>query len=568
MQHNEKSGHHVQTHVLSDTLAACKTALVYALVIGFVTSLLILAPAIYSLQVLDRVISSGSLETLAMLTLIVLFALIFLHIMQAVRAFASTRVAHWLEMKLAPTVWYELLKHGAQSGGEISSQAVQDVGQIKQLISQPNSMTALDTPWSVIFISVLFLIHPYVGLLALFGSVGLVGLAWLHDKSSRKIMETVNQNTHQTQQDIAHSIRNSEVIIALGITPHIIQKWQTRYNENHHNYAIASDRMQSISHISRFLRFFLQVAITGLGGYLVLQAELTVGAMIASSIITGRVFAPFEAAINSWGQFINASLAYARLQELLQDSQDHKPMQLPEPKGNLSLSNVYFIPEGYGSTIIKNLSFELKSADILGVVGSSAAGKSTLAKLLIGIWYPSSGSVRLDNADITQWDRIELGKHIGYLPQDIELFDGSVKDNIARLDPQISANAVTQAAQFAGIHEMILALPQGYDTIIGSAGLPLSPGQKQRIGLARAFLGEPKLVVLDEPNSNLDGAGEIALTQAIKQAKKRGITVVIISHRPQIMTLTDKMLVLTPGQTPIFNDTKTMMQNMQKEKVL
>lgn len=550
--------------ILENHLNACRKVIYYSLGLSLVGNLLLLALPIYSLQVLDRVISSGSTETLAMLTVVVVGALIALGLIQMARSFISVRMGEWLEKKLSPALFSHSISSSVLAMGKTGgTQQLRDLSVIKNFIAGQTLTALLDAPWSLIFIAILFMIHPINGFIAVGGGVALLILAIINDKITKPPLDASNEYNVKSMAQAEIAVRNAEAVEAMGMLSAVSKNWHKISAKGVELQTIASDYSSIIGGISKFLRFALQVAVIGVGGYLVLQGELTVGAIIAGSILISRALAPFEASITSWKGFVSARKSYTRLQESLNKfSERAQTMELPAPEGNLSVEDVYFKPAGAEKPTLKAINFKLNAGEILGMVGPSAAGKSTLAKIITGVWKPVAGVVRLDNADVYSWDRENFGHHVGYLPQDVELFNGSIKDNIARMRSDADAKDVIEAAKAAGVHKMILSLPAGYDTEIGISGSILSAGQRQRVGLARAFFGNPKLIVLDEPNANLDSEGEQALLVALKYAKSKKITTIIISHRPSLMSAVDKMLVLRDGVTIAFGSREEVMKQM------
>lgn len=513
-----------------------------------------LALPIYSMQVLDRVMSSHSMETLLMLSLIVIFAIACVEVLSAVRALLFTRMGQWLEMRLAP-LFFEQSLAAALFQRVGSTQLLRDFQQLRQFLSSPAFFLLFDIPWALIFLIALFVLHPLLGLLALFGGLILLGLAYATEKNTKRMLDEGNDHHMRSMQQIEQYCRNAEVIQAMGMARSVGALWQKNYEKTLFTQSAATIRSGFFSELTKFFRYLVQIATTGIGAYLALHHELSSGGIIAASIITGRALAPFETAIGSWKSGIAARKSHQRLVEMLATlPARYEAMELPTPEGRLDIETLTYTPPNASKPILKNLELTLRAGEILGIIGPSASGKTTLAKLIAGVLKPSHGVVRLDGADIYHWNRADVGRHIGYLPQDIELFQGTVKENIARMDLEASAEAVVAAAQFTHLHDMILRLPQGYNTRIGNDGALLSSGQRQRIGLARAFFGSPRLVILDEPNSNLDGEGEVALFDALTRAQTLGITTLVISHRPSVLRVVTKLLILKDGQIAHFGE--------------
>jgi ATP-binding cassette subfamily C protein EexD len=416
-----------------------------------------------------------------------------------------------------------------------------------------------DAPWIPIYIAVLFMFHPVFGYFAIFAAIVLICFTIINEYSTKEKLAEANKLNRASTIYVDSNIRNAEVINAMGMKNNIKHIWQQKYFGFLNAQNDASNKAGIWSNISKSTRMLFQSLMLGIGGYLAIKMEVSPGMMIAGSIILGRALAPLDLIINSWKGFSSARTSYQRLDALLKDfPKDKEYMQLPDPTGEILLEQVVVVPPNAKQPSIKGISMLINKGDVVGIIGSSAAGKSSLARVILGLWPLHAGKARLDKADISQWDKVELGKHIGYLPQDIELFDGTVSQNIARFT-EVNSKKVVEAAQKAGVHEMILRLPDGYDTLIGSGGSSLSGGQRQRIGFARAIYDNPVLVVLDEPNSNLDEQGEVALIKAIQQLKQTQTTVIIITHRPSILQVTNKLAVIKMGTLESYGNTNEVL---------
>lgn len=535
---------------------------------SFVINLLMLVPAIYMLQLYDRVLMSRNSATLLMLTLLVLVLYVLLSMLDLVRSRVLVRVGTQLDVMLADRIFTAAFERNLQRQGGNPAQALSDLTTVRQFLSGTGIFAFFDTPWTPIFILVAGLLHPLIGLFCLIGALILLALAWLNEMVTRKPLAEAMTYAMAAGQYANNNLRNAEVIEAMGMLANIRQRWHERQQKFLALQALASDRSGVVMAVSKFMRITLQSLILGLGAWLVLDNVVTAGAMIAGSILMGRVLAPVDQVISSWKQWIAARAAYHRLNEMLK-SYPLQPdrLSLPAPRGDLLVENVSAAPPGTQRVVLKNLAFRINHGDVVGVMGASAAGKSSLARLLVGVWRPQVGHVRLDGADVSAWNKAELGPNIGYLPQDVELFDGSIAENIARFG-ELDSDKIMAAAQMAGVHEMILHLPQGYDTGIGVDGSGLSGGQKQRIGLARAVFGTPALVVLDEPNSNLDEPGEAALVQAIRALKACGRTVVVIGHRPSTFDVMDKILVLREGALAAYGPREDVLAALRQPALL
>ncbi|WP_057402610.1 type I secretion system permease/ATPase [Pseudomonas amygdali] len=549
---------------LYKALADYKSALIGVGCFTALINLLMLAPSIYMLQVYDRVLTSQNQTTLAMLTLMVVGFFAFIGLLEMIRSFVVIRIGSELERRFNLRVYQAAFESNLHAGQRQAGQALGDLTFIRQFLTGPALFAFFDAPWFPIYLAVIFLFDPWLGLLASIGAVLLVALACLNEWLTRKPLAEASGYSQQSSQLASRHLQQAEAIQAMGMLEALRRRWFDVHGRFLALQNRASDIGAVISSISKALRLCLQSLVLGLGALLVIRGEMTAGMMIAGSILMGRVLSPIDQLIAVWKQWSSARLAYGRLDQLLKTyAEPAQRMALPTPRGQVSVEQVSAAPRGKTSPTVQHVSFQLQAGEVLGVLGASGSGKSTLARVLVGVWPVLGGAVRLDGADMHRWDREALGPHIGYLPQDIELFGGSVAQNIARFrdgDGSGEASAVVAAAQLAGVHELILRLPQGYDTVLSDDGGGLSGGQKQRVALARALYGEPKLVVLDEPNSNLDTAGEAALTEAIGQLKARGCTVVLVTHRTPSLTQTDRLLVLSEGRMQAFGPTAQVLQ--------
>ncbi|MNF33371.1 ATP-binding cassette, subfamily C, exporter for protease/lipase [Pseudomonas linyingensis] len=539
---------------LAETLFRLRRTFYALAAFSGVINLLMLTPAVYMLQVYDRALVSSNVTTLLMLTLLVVGLYILMGMLEMVRSSVLIRVGNRLDMMLNQRVFTAAFERNLRRAGGNPSQALQDLSQVRQFLTGNGLFAFFDAPWTPIYLVVISLVHPLLGVITLIGSLLLVGLAWLTETSTRKPLAEANQAAMTSAAYANNNLRNAEVIEAMGMLPAIRQRWFGNHLRILELQSLASDRAAWITGLTRFVRITLQSLILGAGALLAIQGEITPGMMIACSILGGRALAPVEQAIATWKQLLSSRTAWARLSALLQDFPARKEsMPLPKPTGILSVEGAFANAPGTNLPILRAISFNLSPGEALGVIGPSASGKSTLARLLVGIWPAQAGKVRLDGADVFQWNKEELGPWLGYLPQDVELFEGTIAENIARFG-EVDGDAVIQAARQAGVHEMILRLPQGYDTRLSADGGALSGGQKQRVALARALYGDPSLIVLDEPNSSLDDVGEAALIQALSDLKRRGKTLVLISHRPTVLNIVDKILLLREGTVNMFGN--------------
>lgn len=530
----------------------CRSALVPVFVFSLFINLLVLTSPIYMMQMYDRVLASGRIETLIFLTLIAAVAVLVMGLLEMVRGRLLGRIGRWLEQKLAPDLIAVSMK-GSLFGTSMGAQPLRDLASIRGIFGGAGLNAVLDAPWVPIFLAIIWLMHPTLGTIAFLSALALFGIAVLNELISRRPLRQASQLAIANTQRADAAIRNADVIHAMGMLQGFLSSWQKKNEQVLDHQGTANDRNATLVGFSKSVRMLVQILILGSGCYLVIQAELTPGAMIAASILLGRALAPVEQSIGAWRNLVAARDAYDRLKTLFERIPPaEEVMRLPAPVGRLSCEQVMFLPRGREQAVLSGITFALEPGEALGVIGPSAAGKSSLCKILVGTWKPSSGRARLDGADVFAWPSEELGAYIGYLPQDVELFAGTVKHNIARLSSCPDAEAVVEAARIAGVHEMVLRLPKGYDTEIGEGGSLLSGGQRQRLGLARALFGKPRLIVLDEPNASLDNEGEDALVAAIQVAKAWGATVVLVAHQPRILKPVDKLLLLRDGKMVTF----------------
>ncbi|MBD2793579.1 type I secretion system permease/ATPase [Xenorhabdus szentirmaii] len=544
-------------------------------------NLLMLVPSIYMLQVYDRVLPSSNEMTLLMLTLITLGMFAIMGGLEYIRSMVVIRIGSQFDMNLNQRVYTASYESNLKSGSTDAGQMLNDLATIRQFLTGNALFAFFDAPWFPIYLCVIFLFSPYLGLLALIGAIMLIALAVLNQWLSQTPLAEANHLSLRSANLASTNLRNAEVIEALGMLPVLRRRWFELHGRFLNFQRIASERSASIAALTKTVRIALQSLILGLGGWLAIEGEITPGMMIAGSILMGRALSPIEQLIQAWKSWNAARLSWQRLDTLLKAQPERKSgMSLPVPKGMLLLDKVSAMPptktalaqaspnqrSQSGQYVLQDLSFALNSGDVLGLIGPSASGKSTLARLLVGVWQAQEGVVRLDDADIYQWNKDELGASIGYLPQDIELFGGTIAENIARFN-DVEPEKVIEAAKKAGVHELVLNLEQGYDTLIGVGGMGLSGGQKQRIGLARALYGNPSLIVLDEPNSNLDELGEKALNNAITQLREQGKTVVVITHRPSLLSQTNKILLLVQGKMKMFGPSQQVMAALSQSPV-
>ena len=530
-----------------------KSYFIYAGLFSAAVNLLMLVPVIYMLQVYDRVVSSGSYSTLAMLTLLMVALTAALGGFEWVRSMILIAASNRIEKNLRRRVSDATFKRALLTGGAVSnSQPLSDLSSLRQFLTGNGLFAFFDAPWFPIYVFVMFMFHPLFGYAAIFAGIVMVALAYTTEKVTSKKLQDANSQSNWINNQVNGTLKNSEVIAAMGMADDLRHRQEKRFDQVLTLQTDASRSAGLLQSLSKTFRMVMQSLLLGLGALLALRQEISPGMMIAGSLLLGRALAPIDMLVGTWKGFTLARGQYDRLGQLLnQIPKDADTMSLPAPTGKLSAEQVMVVPPGSKNIVVRGVNMELNAGEALGIVGPSASGKSCLARALLGIWPTYSGEVRLDGADIFAWDRTELGPYIGYLPQDIELFDGSISENICRFG-DVDPDKVVEAARTAGVHDLILHLPQGYDTVIGGSGGILSGGQRQRIGLARAIYGSPKYLVLDEPNSNLDDQGERELVEAIRRIKSEGATVIIITHRTMVLQCVDKILVMRDGAASHF----------------
>lgn len=555
----------IDKNSLNDALRYCKNSFLSAIFFSMIINLLMLVPVIYMLQLYDRVVPTGNESTLLMLTIILLILLLTLGILEWVRSQVLIRVSSRLETILNTRVFNIAYKQALFSGNQqLSSQPLDDLTSLRQFMTGTGLFAFFDAPWLPFYIAVLFLFHPWFGWASVFTAVVLIVLAIINEKMTCESLSKANSLSVVSRSSVNKALKNVEAIESMGMLKQLRRRWESGAHHVLRLQTNASATAGLVSSLSKVSRLSSQSLILGMGAYLTIQQEITPGLMIAGSVLLGRALAPIDLLIANWRGFVNARSQYNRLNELLTKIPEEKEtMDLPVPEGRLAVENVVIVPPGGKSAVIKGVNFTLEKGCSLAIIGPSGAGKSTLARGMLGIWSTTRGKVRLDGADIFSWDREALGPYLGYLPQEIELFDGTISENIARFG-KVEAEKVVMAAKMADVHELILRLPEGYDTVIGAPGGMLSSGQKQRIGLARALYGNPALVVLDEPNSNLDEQGELALANALVRMKQQRRTVIIITHRQNILTLIDNLLILKEGMIAACGPRQEVLKQLQQ----
>lgn len=550
--------------LLRELFSLCKRSFWFVVVFSFCINLLMIVPAIYMLQVYDRVIAAGSYNTLLVLTLIMVFLVVSMGGLEWVRSRVLIHLGERMDRLLAGRLFDAGFMNRLRGASSSGAQGLQDLYGLKNFVTGSGLFAFLDFPWLPVYLAIMFIFHPLYGWVGVAAALILLALAFTNELLTNPMLQEASRKSVSVSQLLSRNFQNAEAVHAMGMQESVRERWHPLHEEVRGLQVQASKRSAGFTSVSRNIRLLVQSLILGLGGYLVLEQEVSPGVMIAGSILLGRALAPIDQLIGAWKGFSSARSQYRRISELLNEvPEEPARMTLPAPRGQVTFERAFVVPPGAQEPVLKNLSFRIEPGEVVAVIGPSASGKSSLARSALGIWPTSKGVVRLDGADINHWNREELGPYIGYVPQDVELFDGSVKDNIARFG-QPDAEAVVEAARLAGVHELILQLPQGYDTVIGQSGGVLSGGQRQRIALARALYRYPSLVVLDEPNSNLDDAGEKELARAMGELKRRGTTVVVITHRMALVKAVDKIMVLVGGQIRDFGSRVKVLESMRQ----
>lgn len=538
----------------------------HALLLSVVSNLLALAPMMYMLQVMDRVMSSRSNETLFMLTILVLLLLGFTAKLDSLRGQLLLQLGQAFQARLQPVIIGGALT--LQRGQRVYRHGLTDLEVLARFMAGSGVRAVFDLPWIPFYLIVLYLFHPILAGVTVGAALLLAGLNLLEDRVTHAAQRVSTQRQREAADCLSEAQENLESVCAMGMQGRVVERWNHLYGQ-YRRLTLQSSRSYAwIGATTRFAKNAVTVVGLFAAAYLTLNVEgITNGVMIASTMVMGRAMGPIMASIDGWRLFNEARLAWQNMDDFLHaHGQVEKVMNMPRPKGRIQVERLLYVL-GKDHAILNGIHFELSPGEALGVMGSNASGKTTLVRLLVGLNEPSDGYVRLDGVNVSQWARADLGQHIGYLPQDIQLFSGTVAENIARLgDPHESTEEVIAAAKRTGIHDMILRLPKGYDTPVGEQGSALSGGQRQLIGLARALFGNPALVVLDEPNSALDGGAELWLKQALVNLKAAGITVVLVSHKPSLLQVTDKMLVLQRGKQSAFGDTGRVLSRLRRQR--
>ncbi len=555
---NKASAHEEQTP-LQALIRRARLAFVMVGVFSFALNLMMLITPLYMFQVFDRVLTSGRTETLLFLTLIAVLATVLYGIIESTRAFLLGRIGHWMERDFTGQSITKGLSHPG-----LSSLPLREYLQVQNFVSGQGIAPFFDAPWVPVFLVVLFLLHPLIGVFSACSALVIGLLAFLNERLTREPLETAQRMQGSVTAELAGAARNAEVISALNMAPAIAGRLQVPLDAAQDQLLTASDRAGTLLGFTKGFRLAVQIGVMALGAYLVLTGDLSPGGMIAGSILLGRALAPVEQALGAWRAFVGARESYNRLNDLFQagDGSATPRTRLPEPHGHLVATNITYAPPGQDTPILKRISLEVRPGQVLGIIGPSAAGKSQLCRVLIGTAKAQNGEVRIDGSEIDHWDKAQLADCLGYLPQGVELFAGTVRDNIARMGAGTD-EMVIAAAKEAGAHDMILGLPEGYETRLGVDGAGLSAGQRQRIGLARALFGDPKLIILDEPNSALDEDGERALLAGIISAKRRGAAIILVAHRRTVLQVVDTLLLMRDGAVEAFGPRDKVLSQLQ-----
>ncbi len=549
---------------LAKGIAAVRRNMLIVMVFTVAINVLLLAIPLYLFQISDRVLTSRSMDTLIMLTVAVVGAVLLQAFLDAIRRFILMRTAVELEVQLGAPILSAAARASLHGSGK-DYQILQDLQQLRSFLTSGTLIAFLDAPLMPLFVLVVYLVHPHLGLIILGCCAVLFFIAFLNQRFTARYFAEANGFASRANFHLESMSRNSQIINALAMIPEAVRMWGQETAGSLKSHVAAQDRNIMFAGVSKACRMMTQIALLGWGAHLSLSGHLTGGMVIAASIISGRALAPIEGAIEGWNQFNKSASAYGRIKQLLVNSPLNFPrLRLPNPEGRLDVERILFVPPPQKKVILNGISFSLRKGESLAIIGNSGSGKTTLGKMLVGSILPTSGNVRLDLMDLRNWDQRQFGESIGYLPQDVQLFPGTIKANISRMRDDVDDRQIFEAAMLADVHELIAGFPQGYETVVAADGAPLSGGQKQRIALARAFFGDPKFVVLDEPNSNLDTQGEAALARALIHAKKQGITTVTITQRPALLQVVDKILVLKDGSVAMFGERVEVLKALSK----
>lgn len=552
---------------LEEALKRTRKSFFYVGFFSLFINVLALTPSLYMLQVYDRVMNSRSIETLILITAIVAVMFLTMGLLEFVRSRILIRIGNQMDLELNSHLFDVVFTLARLDPSKSSTQPIYDLMKIRQFMTGNGVFAFFDSPWFPIYLFIMYLFSPWFAVFAVFAAIVLLIITVLNEKTTKKALAEANIANNQAMGYVNKNLLNAEIVHAMGMNDNIRDRWLQKHLNFLNIQSGASDTAGKWQNMSKTLRQFFQALTYGLGAYLAINGLISPGMIIAGAVLLGRALAPIDLLTNSWKGFADARQSYHRLNALLKYFPDKdEPMDLPDPAGEIRVESIIVNPPGSKLQALKGINMVIPIGTTLGVIGPSASGKSTFARAILGVWPIISGKVRIDGADIHQWDSVKLGKHIGYLPQDIELFEGTISENISRFG-ELDPAEVVNAAKTAGVHEMILRLPEGYDTVIASSGSTLSGGQRQRIGLARAIYKKPPFIVLDEPNSNLDDEGEKALLGAIIEMKKNGSTIVLITHRPSILNIVDSIAVFADGMLTMYDSKENVFKSIQQKSI-
>lgn len=552
--------------ILREYLSVVKSNFGYMVFLSVFINLLMLLPSIYMLAVYDIAIPSSSVATLIMITTIALVLYAINTGLQAIREKMMIRLNNQIDKELNQKVVDINFKFAVKHPSIASIQPFNDFQQVKNFLSSATVIAFFDMPWVPIYLFVLYIFHPLYFIFSVIVVIVAFALTIINEYTTKKYLDKANEHMSKSNKLLTNIISNAEVIHAMGMNKNIYKRWYEVYKNQLYNFQVANEKNAFWSNISKNFRLVVQSLILGIGGYLAIKGEISSGMVVAGSIVLGRALAPLDVIISTWKNFSSFRYAYKKLNALFNEfDKDSQVVKLPEPKGEITLKGISISPPDTNRLTVINLGLQIKAGEMVAIVGPSGAGKSSLVKAILGVWPVATGSVEIDGADLRQWDREYLGKMIGYLPQDIELFEGTIAQNIARFEEEFDEKKVIEAAVLAGCHEMIIRLPDGYNTYVGPSGVTLSGGQRQRVALARAVYGNPKIVILDEPNSNLDDAGELALFNTLVKLKQNKITTIIITHKLNVLQFVDKIAVMADGKLVMYGDSWQVLEQLTKK---
>ncbi len=536
---------------------------------SFFLNILMLAAPFYMLMVYDVVMPSKNLNTLFLITIVILMFFIGMWILDYIRSKLMIYASNKLDLILNKRIFDATFDLASKYPNKANIQPIRDFNSIKSFLGGSAVFAFFDFPWFPIYIAIMFVFSPIYGLYGLGATAIIIFLTWINEKTTKEGLEESNTEYRSAINSFENNIRNVEVVKAMGMRENLHRRWMEKYSRYLLTHTKASTTASFYSNASKSFRMVSTSMMYGIGALLAIIGSISPGMIIAGAVLLGRALQPITQIIVTWKSFTNAKIAYQKLNELLIEFPEEKEkLSLPEPKGIIKFENLFAIPPLGEKPVLKGINLQINEGDVVGVIGPSAAGKSSFAKVAVGVWHPSSGHIRIDGADMHQYNSIELGKHFGYLPQDIELFEGTIAENISRFEEHAEDEKIIEAAKLSGTHELILNLPDGYSTKVGAGGMSLSGGQKQRIGLARALYGEPKIVVLDEPNSNLDDAGEYALMVALRTLKNKKTTIIFITHKKNLLTLADKLIVIKEGVVMQYDERDKVLNALAQHKVV